>query len=56
MMCPCRLVQTSLINSLGSTLICPPSAAEDPGLRFPNVDPFPESLRQEPRYQAIGGR
>jgi hypothetical protein len=28
MTCPCHRVQTSLVNSLGSTLICPPVAAE----------------------------
>jgi len=33
--CPCPLVQTSLVNSLSSTLICPPNAPLSRGHWFP---------------------
>src|SRR6516165_8930768 len=37
MTCPCHLVQTSLMNSLASTLTCPPSAADPRHCRPPTT-------------------
>src|SRR6516164_4731463 len=41
MTCPCHLVQTSLMNSLASTLTCPPSAADPRHCRPPTTSYAP---------------